>query len=99
MVAATEGLGAESTTSAPIWGCRSQIVWRTDRRDSASSVSRRRGSARGRPATSLALDLFAGRAIVRGAKAGEFWGEMLMLSSMPSSSAFRFRDPILALDV
>jgi len=49
--------------------------------------------------TSLALTFFDGREIVRGVKAGEFWGEMDMLSSMPSSSAFRFRLLILELGV
>lgn len=91
----TEGLGADATTSEPICGCRSHIVCNTDRRESASRVSRRRGRVRGRPETSLALTFFAGREIVRGAKAGDVCGEMLMLSS--SSSAFRFRVAILGV--
>lgn len=45
--------------------------------------------------TSLALSFFAGRERARGVKAGEACGEMLMLSSRPSSSAFRFRVAIL----
>lgn len=45
--------------------------------------------------TSLARTFFDGRAIVRGAKAGEFWGEIDILSSRPSSPAFRFRVLIL----
>jgi hypothetical protein len=49
--------------------------------------------------TSLALAFLDGRARGRGAKAGEFWGEMDMESSVPSSSAFRFRVLILEFGV
>lgn len=45
--------------------------------------------------TSLARTFLEGRGICRVARAGLFVGEIDILSSRPSSSAFRFRLPIL----
>ena len=74
------------------------MVLSTDRKESASKVSSRRGSARGRPAGPA-----RGRFICRwtgsdrGAGLGEFEGEADIRSSerRSSSSAFRFREPVI----
>lgn len=99
MVDATDGRGADVTTSCPISGWRSQIVCKTLLSESASRVSRRRGKASGRPMTSLFLVFFDGRAIWRDDMAGDVRGETDMSSSRDrgsrSSSAFRLRADIL----
>ena len=99
----TLGLGAVFSTSAPIVGCRAQMDWRTPRKDSASSVSRSRGRASGRPRIPCLA-----RFICRWAgndceeTEGEFDGDEDIRSSGcgSSSSAFRFRlaEPTLGND-